>query len=153
MNKLAYFSLVSTKSAILIFLQFACFAYFIFYENLLVNNTLITIQIIGFTLSIWGIFVMQIGNFNVQPEVKYNAKFITKGPYKLIRNPMYTGLILFFSANIISEFSFFSLSVFTILIVVFLSKIAMEESFLNEKFGLQYEKYKKRTYRLVPYIY
>ena len=144
---------MSTKSAILIFLQFSCFAYFIFYENLLVNNTLITVQIIGFTLSIWAIFVMRIGNFNVQPEVKINAKFITKGPYKLIRNPMYSGLILFFSANIISSFSFFNFAVFTILIAVFLSKIAMEELFLDEKFGLKYERYKKKTYRLVPYIY
>ena len=144
---------MSTKSGILIFLQFACFAYFIFYENLLVNNTLITIQILGFSLSIWAIFVMQIGNFNVQPEVKTNANFITKGPYKLIRNPMYTGLILFFSANIISEFSFFSLTVFTILVAVFLSKIAMEELFLDKKFGLQYERYREKTYRLVPYIY
>jgi protein-S-isoprenylcysteine O-methyltransferase Ste14 len=144
---------MSSKSAILIFLQFACFAYFIFNEDLLVNNTLITIQITGFTLSIWAIFVMRIGNFNVQPEVKPNARFITNGPYRLIRNPMYTGLILFFSANIISEFSFFSLAVFTILVIVFLTKIAMEESFLSEKFGLRYEKYKNGTFRLVPYIY
>jgi len=96
---------------------------------------------------------MRIGNFNVQPEVKLNAIFITKGPYKMIRNPMYSGLILFFSANIISDFSFFSLAVFIILIVVFLSKIEMEEEFLNEKFGAQYVNYKKITYRLVPYIY
>lgn len=144
---------MSTKSAILIFLQFVCFAYFIFNENLLVNNTLITIQIIGFILSIWAIFVMRIGNFNVQPEVKINAVFITSGPYKLIRNPMYTGLLLFFSANIIANFSFFSLAVFMILISVFLTKISMEEGFLSHKFGLQYEKYKKRTYRLLPFIY
>lgn len=144
---------MSSKSALLVFLQFACFAYFVFYENLLVNNTLIGIQIIGFTLSIWAIIIMRIGNFNVQPEVKLNAIFITKGPYKMIRNPMYSGLILFFSANIISDFSFFSLAVFIILIVVFLSKIEMEEEFLNEKFGAQYVNYKKITYRLVPYIY
>jgi protein-S-isoprenylcysteine O-methyltransferase Ste14 len=144
---------MSTKSFILICLQFACFAYFIFNENLLVNNTLITIQIIGFILSIWAIFVMRIGNFNVQPEVKINAVFITKGPYMLIRNPMYTGLLLFFSANIIANFSFFSLAIFTILFVVFLTKINMEEGFLSQKFGMQYEIYKKRTYRLLPFIY
>ena len=144
---------MSTKSVILIFLQFACFAYFIFNENLLVNNTLIAIQIIGFILSIWAIFIMRIGNFNVQPEVKINAVFITSGPYKLIRNPMYTGLLLFFSANIIANFSFFSLAVFMILISVFLTKISMEEGFLSQKFGLQYEKYKKGTYRLLPFIY
>ena len=110
---------MSSKSTVLIFIQFACFAYFIFNENLLVNNTLLTLQIIGFTLSIWAIFVMRLGNFNVQPEVKLDAIFITKGPYKFIRNPMYMGLILFFSANTISEFSFFSLAVFTILVIVY----------------------------------
>lgn len=144
---------MSTRSALLVFLQFTCFAYFVFNENLLVNNTLIAIQIIGFTISIWAIIIMRVGNFNVQPEVKINAIFITKGPYKIIRNPMYSGLIIFFSANIISDFSFFSLAVFIILIAVFLSKIEMEEEFLREKFGAQYVNYKKITYRLVPYIY
>ena len=144
---------MSTKSYLLIFIQFMCFAYFLFYENLLVNNALIIVQIIGFSLSVWAVLIMGIGNFNIQPEVKKNAKFIRKGPYKLIRNPMYAGLILFFATYIISEFSFFSLAVYIILIVVFLSKIAMEESFLSKKFGFQYEKYKKETHRLIPYIY
>ena len=144
---------MSTKSYLLILLQFACFAYFIFNENLLVNNMLIAIQIIGFSISFWSISIMGVRNFNIQPEVKQNAKFVTRGPYKVIRNPMYAGLLLFFGASIISEFSFFSLAVYLILIVVFLSKIAMEESFLSKKFGLLYEKYKKKTRRLIPYIY
>lgn len=144
---------MSKKSMILIFIQFTCFAYFLFDNNLLANNYLIALQFIGFVVAIWGVIVMKIGNFNVQPEVKMNAQFITKGPYKIIRNPMYCGLILFFSINIISNFSFFSFGILSILIITFLTKINMEEDFLSQRFGEKYETYKKKTYRLIPYVY
>lgn len=144
---------MSKRSQVLVFLQFACFAYFIFDSTLLANNYLITIQFIGFVILIWGVIVMRIRYFNVQPEVKINANLVTKGPYKIIRNPMYLGLILFFTASIISNFSFFNLGVLIILIIVLISKIGMEEDLLSERFGKEYENYKKKTYRLIPYIY
>lgn len=144
---------MSKKSLVLVFIQFTCFAYFLYDNSLLANKYLIAIQFIGFVITIWGVIVMKIGNFNVQPEVKLNAKFIQKGPYKIIRNPMYSGLILFFSMSIISNFSFFSLGVFSILTITFLTKINMEEKFLNQRFGERYNNYKKKTYRLIPYIY
>ncbi len=144
---------MSKRSFILIIIQFGSFAFFLFSKNLIAYDVWIVFQIIGFILSSWGVLAMKIGNFNVQPEVKLNAFFRNNGPYRIIRNPMYTGLILFFSASIISNYSNLRLAVLTVLIIVFLEKIKLEEQFLSERFGEVYLAYKKKTYRLIPFVY
>jgi len=144
---------MSKKSLILVIIQFACFGFFIFIGGMVSKNNWIAIQVIGFIISVWGVIAMKIGNFNVQPEVKPSAKFITNGPYKFIRNPMYSGLILFFGASIISNYSHLRLTIFVLLIYVFLEKIKLEEQFLFDRFGDDYLKYKKNSYRLIPFIY
>ena len=145
--------IVSKKSYILVIIQFSCFAFFLFSKNLIANKYWIIFQIIGFVISSLGVLSMKIGNFNIQPEVKANALFRNNGFYKIIRNPMYTGIILFFIASIISNFSYLRLSILTVLIIVLIEKIKLEEKFLSEKFGEIYLEYKKKTYRLIPFFY
>ncbi len=144
---------MSKKSLILVILQFSCFAFFLFSPGLLAKDLWLLFQGIGFIISLWGVIAMKIGNFNVQPEVKSTAIFITSGPYKIIRNPMYSGLILFFGASLIPNFSPIRIAVFIVLVFVFIEKIKLEEKFLFEKFGEPYSDFKKKTYRLIPYIY
>ncbi len=93
------------------------------------QNYWLFVQIVGFVISLWGVLTMKLGNFNIQPEVKPTAHFIMAGPYKIIRNPMYTGIILFFGTGVISNFSIFHLIVFTILSIVLLEKIKWKKNF------------------------
>jgi len=144
---------MSKKSLILVIIQFSCFIYFGLTGNLFANKILLIIQLIGLGIGAWGILVMKIGNFNVQPEVKNTAEFITNGPYKIIRNPMYTGLILFFGVSILYYFTYLRLAIFALLCVALLLKIVMEEQFLTERFNEDYLSYKKKTYRLIPYVF
>ena len=90
---------MSFKSKILLFFQFLCFGYFVFFQDLLANGIFILVQFLGFLLCLWSIVIMGVGNFNAQPEVKRGARLVKIGPYSVIRNPMYTGLILFFGSG------------------------------------------------------
>lgn len=144
---------MSKRSLILVIIQFSSFAYFLFSGKFIAKDFWLFVQIIGFVISLWGVLAMQLGNFNIQPEVKPTAHFVNKGPYKIIRNPMYTGLILFFGATVVSNYSLIHLLIFVILVIVFLKKIQMEEKFLYLKFGSQYLHYLKNTYRLIPLVY
>ncbi|MCP4882862.1 MAG: isoprenylcysteine carboxylmethyltransferase family protein [Flavobacteriales bacterium] len=96
---------------------------------------------------------MKLGKFNIQPEVKLNASFISQGLYRVIRNPMYSGLILFFAFGILNSFQLVNFSVFPVLIIILLFKIRLEERFLEIYFGETYLNYKTRTYRLIPYMF
>lgn len=152
-NTLFYFYHMSNLSKILVSLQFFCFLFFLIQGNIFASGILLILQILGFILCLWSILVMRIGHFNVQPEVKKNAILVNSGPYRLIRNPMYTGLIIFFGAAVLHSFLIPKFLVFLLLVLVFLFKIRLEEKLLQNKFGKSYTAYQKKTKRIVPYLF
>ncbi len=142
---------MSTKSLVLVIIQFSILAFFALDGFTQLGSWLLFPQIAAFLLSIWGVIVMR--NFNVQPEVKQSVQMVSRGPYRIIRNPMYSGIILFFCISVVLQFSYVRLGIYIVLVIVLWMKIMMEERFLAEKFGQVYLDYKKNTFRLFPYIY
>lgn len=143
---------MSIKSIILLCLQFLSMGYLIskfsIGTDLLING----IELMGIGIAVWGIVAGGLNKFNIQPEVKSNV-LITNGPFALIRNPMYLGILLFFGAAISQEPTMKNWLAYIILWITLLFKIRSEEHFLFLKFGESYRDYKKRTFRLIPYIF
>ena len=144
---------MSNNSKLLVTLQFTCLLFLVIHGKLMASGVFLFFQILGVFISLWSIWVMKIGHFNIQPELKKKAILITAGPYKLIRNPMYCGLIIFFGAGIANSFHFLDLLMFLTLIIIFLFKIFSEEKFMTLRFGNTYVAYQKRTFRLVPFLF
>lgn len=144
---------MSNRSKLLLISQFLCFGYLIFYQQWPGSGIYLLVQVSGILLCIWSILIMGLGNFNAQPEVKPRATLIQKGPYSVIRNPMYTGLLLFFGSGSLDDFNWPALLVFFALALTFVLKIRDEEKFLTRRFGELYLTYKKSTYRILPYLY
>ncbi len=69
----------------------------------------IIFYIVSFGLGIWAVIVMKIGNFNIVPDVKPNSILITESPYKYIRHPMYTSVIVVGFGMMLSAYSSFTL--------------------------------------------
>jgi len=144
---------MSNVSKTLVFIQFFCLLFLLIQGEILAKGFLLAFQIFGIVLGIWAIWVMKIGNFNIQPELKKNAVLVNSGPYKIIRNPMYTGLILFFGSGLATSFYILNFLIFLLLVLVLLLKINREEKYLTLRFGEDYLAYKNRTNRLFPYLF
>lgn len=143
---------MSLKSTILVIVQIATMIFLVVANNPIASGLGLFIQIIGVLLGLWGILSLKIGNFNIQPEVKSDA-LIQTGPYKWIRNPMYSGVLLFFIPIVLQQFDLINAFMYSLLLTILILKINSEEQFLEERFGESYKQYEKSTKRLIPFLY
>ncbi|MBI5403767.1 MAG: isoprenylcysteine carboxylmethyltransferase family protein [Ignavibacteriae bacterium] len=142
----------SLKTAMMVFIQFLCIGILAATGKVIPENIFLLILLISsFLLALWAMLIMKF-HFNAAPEVLDGAELNTRGPYRLIRHPMYTSLLGLGSAWIINDFTFFRLFILLILIANLIIKISYEEKFLKEKFP-DYSEYSKKTKRLIPFIY
>ena len=103
-------------------------------------------------LGIWAIHSMGLSNLSIFSNPKVNSKIKTTGPYKIIRHPMYTAVLIFsFGMLLMNPILQMYLALF-LLIIDLVLKLRFEEKKLQEKFE-EYTQYKKTTYYLIPFIY
>ena len=112
----------------------------------------IVLFVLSVFLGIWAILSMGINNLSILPNPKVNSKIKISGPYKIVRHPMYSSVILFSFGMLIMNPVWQMYSALFLLVVDLVMKLRFEEKKLEQKFE-EYREYKKRTYYLIPYIY
>ena len=85
----------------------------------------------------------------IQPE----HRLVTSGLYGIIRHPSYLGLFVLALGWGLAFRSGVGVLIAVLMLVVVLARIQAEERLLSESFGAEYDAYRARTWRLVPYIY
>lgn len=142
----------SIESAVYVIIQFACLIVFYLNIELFPDNIFVFLGIALFLyIGIWAILIMKF-NFNIAPEPVPNAKLIIKGPYRLIRHPMYTSVLGISLCYLIQNFSLFTFIIYAILTFNFILKSKYEEKILSIKFT-DYTEYKKKTKMIIPYLF
>jgi protein-S-isoprenylcysteine O-methyltransferase Ste14 len=85
----------------------------------------------------------------IQPE----HRLVTSGLYGIIRHPSYLGLFVLVLGWGLAFRSGVGVVIALLMLVVLLARIQAEERLLSESFGAEYDAYRSRTWRLVPYVY
>ena len=113
----------------------------------------IIIIISGIILRFWS--VQSLGKlFRSTVIIQENHELITHGPYKHLRNPSYTGVLLTFIGFGIGIGNWLSLvTLFLIGLVSFVRRILYEDQALSRRFGCKYDEYRKKTWSLIPFIW
>lgn len=92
--------------------------------------------------------------FTVNVVIAEDHKLKTDGFYTYVRHPSYAASLLSFAGYGVSLNNLLSLLIVVGAVGgVFIYRIGLEEQTLIEHFGDQYLEYKKRTKRLVPFVY
>ena len=117
------------------------------------NALLYLIEFAAIVFGVWAIIHMQRNSkFSGLPTPSSRAHLLDTGPYRYIRNPMYTAWLLVMGVLLVDVFTPVRLVIFALEIAVLLIKISIEEKLLTQKFK-GYAAYKSRTKRLIPFVY
>ena len=112
----------------------------------------ISLMLLGIVLRQWAIAVL--GRFfTLTVKVAEDHKVIDKGPYKVIRHPSYTGVLVTFIGLGLAVQSAGALVVLLALYgISFGYRISVEEKTLLSELGKDYGEYMKRTKRIIPFL-
>lgn len=112
---------------------------------------LFLMEMFGGFLGVWALLTMKLRHLSALPEVKSNSPLQTGGPYRWIRHPMYTALLVLTLALVIEEFSPVRGVVWCVLVVDLYVKLQYEEVLLMKAFP-DYRDYQTRSHKLIPWI-
>lgn len=119
----------------------------------------------GFGLALTGLLLIVAGvlfacwarhllgsNWSSEVQLKQNHELIERGPYRLVRHPIYTGILLALLGTVLLLDEWRALLGFVIMALSFWRKLRLEEAWLSEHFGAVYLDYMRRVKALVPGI-
>jgi protein-S-isoprenylcysteine O-methyltransferase Ste14 len=112
----------------------------------------VSLYAVGGVLRIAPVFVLG-RRFSGLVAIQPGHRLVTGGIYGVIRHPSYLGLLvnalgwgLAFRAGV-------GVFIAVLMFLVVLARIEAEERLLRVTFGVEYDAYRARTWRLIPYLY
>ena len=84
--------------------------------------------------------------------LKDGHELISGGPYRWVRHPIYSGLLLAIAGSAVVRGEWRGLLALVIAFAALWRKLKLEERWLGEAFGEQYAAYRARVYALVPFV-
>jgi protein-S-isoprenylcysteine O-methyltransferase len=113
----------------------------------------VVLFVAGLTLRWWAIITL--GRFfTVDVTIEKDHELVERGPFRIVRHPSYTGVLLAFVGLAMSLRNWAALLVILVPIgAAFIHRMNVEEDALSRALGPRYANYMKRTKRLVPFVY
>ena len=104
----------------------------------------------GLAFSVWARVTLG-RNWSATVTVKEQHQLIVAGPYRFVRHPIYTGILLAFLGTALAQNEWRSALAFVLVWLSLWRKWRLEERFMRETFGDAYMRYRASTPAVVPY--
>lgn len=89
-------------------------------------------------------------NWSGTVTLKQGHELMRTGPYRLVRHPIYSGLLLALAGTVLAVDAPRAILGFALITLAFLRKIPIEERFMRDAFGAAYDEYARTTPALIP---
>jgi protein-S-isoprenylcysteine O-methyltransferase Ste14 len=112
----------------------------------------LAVGLAGAVLLVWASVLL--GPFLMhEAAIREDHALVVRGPYRLIRHPVYTGYLALLLGSGVASLNVFVLLLWPVSLLGILIQGASEEQLLGERFGRDYERYAGRIGRLVPRLW
>jgi protein-S-isoprenylcysteine O-methyltransferase Ste14 len=112
----------------------------------------LAVEAMGLLLAIWA--RRHLGrNWSGEITIKVEHQLIRSGPYKLLRHPIYTGLLAMYAGAALVTGEWLAMVGLAMAAFAYWRKIRLEEVNLNVAFGADYDAYRQETWALVPGLF
>jgi protein-S-isoprenylcysteine O-methyltransferase Ste14 len=105
--------------------------------------------LLGSAFAIWARLILGT-NWSAAVQIKQGHQLIRSGPYKLIRHPIYTGILLILVGDALSIGEVRGVLAFVLIMIGFARKAKKEEALLAGEFGPAFEEHLQRTGFFLP---
>ena len=114
------------------------------------NPVVIVLQLAAVGMNIWSRRSFPPATFRVS-AAPGGPTLIRRGPYRIIRHPMYASALLFIWAAILSHLSAVTVAVGVIVTSIAGARVMAEERLLREQFP-DYGQYARTTKAIIPFV-
>jgi protein-S-isoprenylcysteine O-methyltransferase Ste14 len=129
-------------------------------DILSMDTKLIFYQAVGFALILIGMAISVAARIvlstnwanGYEYQIKKGQELVTKGIYKFIRHPIYTGMVISFIGAEMVASSWLWISFIALFVPAFL-QAKREEKILSKHFGKAYMDYMKTSKMLIPFVW
>jgi protein-S-isoprenylcysteine O-methyltransferase Ste14 len=117
------------------------------------------VQVVGLAVGLAGAVLLvwasvRLGRLLIhEAAVREDHALIESGPYRFVRHPVYTGYLALLLGSGVASLNVCLWLLWPVSLLGIRIQAASEEQLLEERFGQDYERYVRRTGRLVPRIW
>jgi len=105
----------------------------------------------GLAFTVWARIYLG-RNWSGVVTLKEGHELIRSGPYRLVRHPIYSGLLLAFVGSALVRADWRGVVAVVIAFAALWRKLKLEERWLSEAFGEQYSAYRNEVAALIPFV-
>jgi protein-S-isoprenylcysteine O-methyltransferase Ste14 len=110
------------------------------------------VTVVGLALTVWARQTLGT-NWSGTVTVKKEHELITAGPYRYVRHPIYSGLLLGFVGSALAWGQWRGLLALVLAVYALWRKWRIEERFMRDTFGTAYSDYAARTPAVIPRLF
>jgi protein-S-isoprenylcysteine O-methyltransferase Ste14 len=112
----------------------------------------IAIQVAFMALDVWALRCLG-RNWSGAIAIKVDHELVRKGPYRLVRHPIYTAMLGMYLGTAVVSGEIHGLIGFLIAVAAYVRKMRIEERGLREAFGQVYDDYARDSWWLIPWVF
>jgi protein-S-isoprenylcysteine O-methyltransferase Ste14 len=107
---------------------------------------------LGLGFALWARFSIG-NNWDGMVVLKEDHKLVRTGPYSIVRHPIYSGFMLATLGTAVAQGEIGRLLAVPMIVIAWGYKARVEEAFLTQRFGQQYEQYRREVKALIPAVW